>query len=39
MYSCGIFGDEVDRISEINYLTGEVLKNVNILHFSQLLTS
>lgn len=26
MYSCGIFGDEVDRISEINYLTGEVLK-------------
>ena len=26
MHQGGIFGDEIDRIREVNYLTGEVLK-------------
>ena len=26
MYSRRIFGDEIDRIREVNYLTGEVIR-------------
>ena len=33
------FGDEVDRIREVNYLTGEVIREENILLYSLLPTS
>ncbi len=33
------FGDEIDRIREVNYLTGKSFENVSILQFSQLRTS
>ena len=33
------FGDEVDRIREVNYLTGEVIREREHLQFSQHPTS